>query len=80
MKKENNKSMQEWLPFDYLLKNGIIKKKDNNYIKIIKVIPINYNLKSDLEKQAILNSYKTFLKTQKSTFQKLSKKQNKKMI
>jgi len=27
------------------------------------VRPINYNLKSDLEKQAILNSYKIFLKT-----------------
>ena len=26
-------------------------------------MPINYNLKSDLEKQAILNSYKIFLKT-----------------
>ena len=33
------------------------------YIKILKVSPINYNLKSDLEKQAILNSYKVFLKT-----------------
>lgn len=26
-------------------------------------MPINYNLKSDLEKEGILNSYKTFLKT-----------------
>ena len=38
-------------------------KTKNKYIKILKVIPINYNLKSDLEKQAILNSYKIFLKT-----------------
>ena len=30
---------------------------------MLKVTPINYNLKSDLEKQAILNSYKIFLKT-----------------
>ena len=29
----------------------------------MKVTPINYNLKSELEKEAILNSYKTFLKT-----------------
>ena len=35
----------------------------NSYIKIIKIIPINYNLKSELEKEAILNSYKIFLKT-----------------
>ena len=37
--------------------------KNNKYVKILKIIPINYNLKSDLEKEAILNSYKIFLKT-----------------
>ena len=37
--------------------------KNNKYIKILKIIPINYNLKSDLEKESILNSYKIFLKT-----------------
>jgi hypothetical protein len=56
-------SVQEWLPFDEILNNGIIKLKDNSYVKIIKIIPINFNLKSNLEKEAILNSYKIFLKT-----------------
>ena len=37
--------------------------KKNKYIKIIKVIPINFNLKTQLEKESILNSYKIFLKT-----------------
>ena len=37
--------------------------KDHSYIKIIEIKPINYNLKSEIEKEAILNSYKTFLKT-----------------
>ena len=37
--------------------------KNNKYIKILKIIPINYNLKSDLEKNSILNSYQLFLKT-----------------
>ena len=41
----------------------MIKLKNNNLIKIIKVNPINYNLKSNLEKESILNSYKMFLKT-----------------
>lgn len=63
MKEKNNLSLQEWLPFDKIMDGGIIKLKNNDYIKIIKIIPINYNLKSDLEKQGILNSYKTFLKT-----------------
>ena len=50
-------SAQEWVPIEQILKNGIIKTK-NKYVKILKVTPINYNLKSDLEKQAILKSYK----------------------
>lgn len=37
--------------------------KNNNYIKIIKVVPVNYYLKSELEKEAILNAYKNFLKS-----------------
>ena len=45
------------------MENGIIELKNKKFIKIIKIIPINYNLKSDLEKKAILNSYKIFLKT-----------------
>ena len=60
IKKE--KTTKDWLPFEKILENGIIKNK-NNYIKIIKVIPINYDLKSNLEKEAILNAYKLFLKT-----------------
>lgn len=53
---------KEWLPFDKILENGVIISK-NKYIKLVKVIPINYDLKSNLEKEAILNSYKLFLKT-----------------
>lgn len=60
IKKE--KTTKEWLPFERILDNGIIITK-NSYIKIIKVLPINYHLKSNLEKESILNSYKLFLKT-----------------
>ena len=76
MKKNN--SIQEWLPFERILKNGIIKLKNNSYIKIIKIYPINFNLKSELEKEAILNSYKIFLKTCDFNFQILiqSKKED----
>ncbi len=56
-------SVQQWLPIEKIFSNGIIKLKNDTYIKIIKIIPINYNLKSELEKEAILNSYKIFLKT-----------------
>lgn len=47
--------------FDKILEDGILVS-NNKFIKIIKVLPINYELKSDLEKEAILNSYKLFLK------------------
>lgn len=71
-------SVQDWVPFDKFFDDGIIKLKNNTYIKIIKIIPINFNLKSDLEKDAILNSYKIFLKTFNSDIQILiqSNKEN----
>ena len=61
--KKENISVQEWIPIEQFFDNGIIKMKNNIVIKIIKIYPINYNLKSELEKKSILNSYKTFLKT-----------------
>ena len=63
-KKKNTdfNSTQNWLEIEKILKNGIVKTKEK-YIKIIKILPINFNLKSELEKEAILNSYKIFLKT-----------------
>lgn len=77
IKIKKEKTTQEWLPFDRILENGIIIRKDS-YVKIIKVIPINYDLKSNLEKNAILNSYKLFLKTCDFNIQILiqSKKEN----
>ena len=67
----NNKinSVQEWLPYVDIYDNGIIKLKNNAFVKIIRVSPINFNLKSNLEKEAILNSYKIFLKTCKFNIQ-----------
>lgn len=56
-------SVQQWIPIEDILENGIIKINKNKYIKILKIVPINYNLKSDLEKKTILNSYKILLKT-----------------
>ena len=61
--KGKNISVQEWLPFEKIFQNGIVKIKNSAYVKILEVVPINFNLKSELEKEAILNSYKIFLKT-----------------
>ena len=70
---QNNLSVQEWIQIDKIINNGIIKLKNNNYIKLIKVYPINFNLKSEFEKETILNSYKIFLKTCNFDFQILIK-------
>ena len=69
MKTNTKTTVQEWLPFEKILDNGIIQLKNKMYIKIIKVNPINFNLKSELEQEAILNSYKIFLKTCNFHFQ-----------
>lgn len=55
-------STQSWLPYDKIFSNGIILYK-NYYLKILRIIPIGYDLKSNLEKESILSSYKVFLKT-----------------
>ena len=77
--KKNNElnSTQIWLQLEKILENGIIKTEEK-YIKIIKILPINFNLKSELEKESILNSYKIFLKTFNSKIQILiqSKKED----
>ena len=75
--KIKKKSVQEWFSFETILEDGIIKYK-NKYVKIIKILPVNFDLKSELEKKAILNSYKLFLKTCNFNIQILiqSKKQD----
>lgn len=71
-------SVQEWMQIEEILEKGVIKLKNGEYIKIIEIIPINYSLKSELEKKAILNSYKKFLKICNFNFQILiqSNKEN----
>lgn len=63
VKKIEKKTTQDWISIKNISSEGIIKKDNGENIKILKIIPINYNLKSDLEKKSILSSYKIFLKT-----------------
>ena len=78
MRKIKEQNVKEWLPIEKIYEDGIIKLKNNNYLKILKIMPINYNLKSELEKKSIINSYKIFLKTCNFPIQILiqSKKEN----
>ena len=53
-------SFQDWLGINDILDNKIVFK-DNTCVHIIKVLPINFKLKSELEQNAILLQYKNFL-------------------
>lgn len=65
-----------FLEIEEIKKDLLITKE--NYIRVLKVYPINYDLKSDFEKESIINAYKTVLKTCAFDFQilVLSQKEN----
>lgn len=50
------------MPIEEFYNEGIIKLKNGTFIKILKISPINYELKTEFEKRVILNSYKAFLR------------------
>lgn len=62
MVKQKN-STKDWLPVEDVEENGLIKLKNKLYVKLIKIIPVNFNLKSNIEKEVVLESYKNFLKS-----------------
>ena len=69
MKQKKIKSIQEWIPIQGIPKTGSIKLKNHELIKILKVNSINFSLKTEFEKETILNSYKILLKTCNFPFQ-----------
>lgn len=74
--KEVNINTLDFLEIEEIKEDILITK--DKYIRILKVYPINYDLKSEFEKQSIINSYKTVFKTCNFDFQILilSKKEN----
>lgn len=56
------KSIKSWFPIKDI-RDGIIENKNGEFLKILEILPINFELKSIEEKETILYSYKTFLKT-----------------
>ena len=61
-------SFQDWLSVKEI-SNNEITLNNGKTVTILKVSPINFNLKSQLEQKAILSSYKTFLKNLNSEIQ-----------
>lgn len=55
-------SAQDWIPIKDITGDKVILK-DGTFVKIIEVEPINFELESEFEQEAILESYKRFLKS-----------------
>ena len=54
-------STQKWLPVADI-QDGIVILKDGRFIKILEVLPVNFALKSSIERQNIIYYYASYLK------------------
>ena len=54
-------SIQEFLPI-LDIQDGVVITKDNHYVKIIEVLPVNFYLKSATEQQNIIYYFSSYLK------------------
>ena len=62
------RSVQKWLPIADV-RNGVIITTDGRFVKLLEVLPVNFDLKSDIEQQNIINSFATYLKIAPDTLQ-----------
>ena len=54
-------SIQAWLPIKNII-SGVVITRDNRFIKILEVLPVNIYLKSPNDRQNIISSYAAYLK------------------
>jgi NADH:ubiquinone oxidoreductase subunit C len=55
-------STQKWIPVQGI-RDGIILTKDGRYVKVLEVMPVNFYLKSQIERQNIIYYFSSYLKT-----------------
>ena len=55
-------SIQAWLPVKNII-GGVVITKDNRFIKILEVLPVNFYLKSPSDQQNIITSYAAYLRS-----------------
>lgn len=54
-------SIQAWLPIKNIM-GGVVITKDNRFVKILEVLPVNIYLKSANDRQNIISSFAAYLK------------------
>ena len=52
--------MQAWLPIKNII-GGVVITKDNRFVKIMEVLPVNIYLKSAIDRQNIISSFASYL-------------------
>lgn len=54
-------SIQDWLPVKNII-GGVVITKDNRFVKILEIVPVNIYLKSAEDRQAIVEAFAAYLK------------------
>ena len=54
-------SIQAWLPIKNII-GGAIVTKDNRFVKIIEILPVNFYLKSPADQQNVITAFASYLK------------------
>ena len=54
-------SIQSWLPIKNII-GGVVITRDNRFVKILEVLPVNIYLKSPADRQNIIASFASYLK------------------
>ena len=57
----HRESVQEWLPIKSII-GGTVLTMDNRFIKVLEVLPVNFYLKSQSDRQSIIFYFASYLK------------------
>jgi len=61
-------SVQTWLPIKNIV-GGVVVTRDLRFIKVLEIMPINFYLKPEAERQSIIAAYAAFLKIAPNSLQ-----------
>lgn len=65
-------SIQAWLPIKNII-GGVVITKDNRFVKILEVLPVNIYLKSTNDRQNIISSFAAYLKIAPNDLQMIAR-------
>ena len=60
-------SIQAWLPIKNII-GGVVITKDNRFVKILELLPVNVYLKSANDRQNIVSSFAAYLRSRRTIY------------